>query len=72
MITTRGPRRSMSRPSSGENSVEIRKPTEKAPAVNPRSQPNSWRMAGKRSENDVRALMPTAMVTKATATTIQP
>ena len=44
----------------------------KAPAVSPRSQPNSSRMGGKRSENAVRALTPMAMVTKAEATTTHP
>jgi hypothetical protein len=52
--------------------VEIMKPKAKAPAVSPRSQPNSVRMGGKSSEKAVRALTPTAMVTKATATTTQP
>ncbi len=47
-------------------------PTEKAPAVSPRSQPNSSRIGGKRSENEVRALTPIPMLTKTTATMIQP
>ena len=71
-ITTRGPRRSIRRPSEGVRTAETRKPKEKAPAVTPRSQPNSARIGGKSSENTVRALTPTAIVTKATATTTQP
>ena len=71
-MSVRTPRRSMSQPSQGENGVETTNPTAKAPAVSPRSQPNSSRMGGKRSENAVRALTPMAMVTKAEATTTQP
>ena len=52
--------------------LETMNPKANAPAVRPRSQPNSARMGGKNSENAVRALTPTAMVTKATATTTQP
>ncbi|MGY4415768.1 hypothetical protein ACVWW4_007504 [Bradyrhizobium sp. LB7.1] len=48
------------------------KPKEKAPAVTPRSQPNSEMMGGKNNEKAVRALTPMAMVTKVTATTTQP
>ena len=48
------------------------KPNEKAPAVTPRSQPNSERIGGKNSENAVRALTPIAMVTNVTATISQP
>ena len=62
----------MNRPSAGLSTAETRKPNEKAPAVTPRSQPNSSRIGGKSSEKAVRALTPSAMVTKATATTIQP
>ena len=51
---------------------EIRKPNEKAPAVTPRSHPNSSTMGGKNSEKAVRALTPIAMVTKVTTTMIQP
>jgi hypothetical protein len=71
-ITVRGPRRSISRPIIGEKNVETKKPMEKAPAVTPRSQPNSWSRGGKSRENEVRALMPMPMVTKATATITQP
>jgi len=42
------------------------------PATMPRSQPNSSRIGGNNSENAVRALMPIAIVMKATATMIQP
>jgi hypothetical protein len=41
-------------------SAETRKPNEKAPAVTPRSQPNSARIAGNSSEKAVRALTPMA------------
>ncbi len=71
-ITTRGPRRSIIRPSDGLRTAETRKPNENAPAVTPRSQPNSSRMGGNRSENAVRALTPMPMVTNAHATTTQP
>ena len=56
----------------GENDVETTKPTEKAPAVTPRSQPNSSRMGGKSREKAVRAVTPMPMVTKADATMTQP
>jgi hypothetical protein len=71
-ITTRGPRRSIRRPSDGLRTAETRKPNEKAPAITPRSQPNSERIGGKSSENAVRAFTPSAIVTNATATTTQP
>mgnify|MGYP003694046105 CR=1 FL=1 len=71
-ITKRGPRRSIRRPTSGLRQAETRKPNEKAPAVSPRSQPNSSRIGGNKSENAVRALTPIAIVTNAAATTIQP
>jgi hypothetical protein len=71
-ITKRGPRRSISRPSSGLSRAETRNPKEKAPAVTPRSQPNSSRIGGKSSENAVRALTQIAIVTKTTPTTTHP
>jgi len=71
-ITKRGPRRSIRRPTNGLRHAETRKPNEKAPAVSPRSQPNSSRMGGNRSENAVRALTPIAIVTNPAATTTQP
>ena len=52
--------------------VATTKPTEKAPAVAARSQPNSARMGGNSRENDVRVLTPMPMVTNATAMTIHP
>ena len=52
--------------------ADTRKPNEKAPAVTPRSQPNSSRIAGNSSEKAVRALTPTAIVTNAIATSSQP
>ena len=70
--TTRGPRRSISRPRDGLSIAETRKPNEKAPAVTPRSQPNSSRIGGKSSEKAVRALTPTPMVTNTTPTMTQP
>ena len=71
-MTTRGPRRSISRPSDGLSTAAIRNPNENAPAVTPRFQPNSASMGGNRSENAVRALTPTPIVTKVTATITQP
>ena len=68
----RGPLESMSLPSKGLSSAEVRNPKEKAPATVARSHPNSWTMGANRSEKDVRALTPTAMVTKAMATISQP
>ena len=58
------------RPISGLTTPETTKPNENAPAVTPRSQPNSSRIGGKNSENAVRALTPIAMVTNVTATMI--
>src|SRR5262249_33794353 len=54
-ITMRGPRRSISRPTSGLSSAETKKPKENTPAVTPRSQPDSSRTGGNGSENAVRA-----------------
>jgi hypothetical protein len=59
-------------PSEGLRIAETRKPNENAPAVTPRSQPNSSRIGGRNRENAVRALTPMAVVTNATATTTQP
>jgi hypothetical protein len=70
--TTRGPKRSMSMPRNGAMQVAATKPTEKAPAVTPRSHPNSVTRAGNRRENAVRVLTAIPMVTKATATITQP
>ena len=71
-ITKRGPRRSISRPTPGVTTAETRNPKEKAPAVSPRSQPNSARIGGNSRENAVRALTPIAIVTNPAATTTQP
>ena len=71
-ITARGPWRSISQPSVGLSSAETTKPKENAPAMTPRSQPNSPRIGGNSSENAVRALTPMPVLTKATATMIQP
>ncbi len=71
-ITARGPARSIKRPISGATAPETRNPNEKAPAVTPRSQPNSSMMGGKNSEKAVRALTPIAMVMNVTAMMIQP
>ena len=60
------------RPISGLSTAETTKPNENAPAVRPRSQPNSPMIGGKNSENAVRALTPMPMVTNATATISQP
>ena len=71
-ITKPGPSRSMSQPMAVARGMEARNPNEKMPAVRPRDQPVSSRIGGKRRENAVRLLAPMAMVTNATATTIQP
>ena len=71
-ITTRGPQRSIAIPRNGTYAVATRKATENAPAVTARSQPNSARIGGNSSENAVRVFTPMPIVTKATATTIQP
>ena len=56
----------------GPRIADTRKPNENAPAVIPRDQPNSSRIGGKKSENAVRALTPTPIVTNAIATMNQP
>jgi hypothetical protein len=60
------------RPTSGLATAEARKPKENAPAARPRSQPNSSMSGGMRSENAVRAVTPTAIVTNAMPTSSQP
>jgi hypothetical protein len=60
------------RPISGLTAPETTKPKEKAPAVTPRSHPNSEMIGGKNNENAVRALTPIAMVTNVTTTISQP
>src|ERR1700722_8448301 len=62
----------MVRPISGLAAAETTKPNEKAPAVMPRSHPNSSMIGGKNSENAVRALTPIAMGRNVTAMMIQP
>src|SRR5256885_3171663 len=71
-ITTRGPRRSISRPREGLRTAETRKPKENAPAVTPRSQPNSSRIGGERSGKGGRAVYPPPPLTKGTAPVTQP
>src|SRR5947208_15956393 len=71
-ITTRGPRRSIRRPREGLRTAETRKPKENAPAVTPRSQPNSSRIGGHSSEKAVGALTPTAIVKQGKPTSSQP
>lgn len=71
-MTSLGPRRSISQPTPGVTAAETRKPNEKAPAVIPRSHPNSSRIAGNSKENAVRAFTPIAIVTNAIATRTQP
>ena len=68
----RGPKRVITNPSVGTSMMDAANPIEKTAAVTPRSQPNSSRMGGKKSENEVRALTPTDIVTKAIPTTTQP
>ena len=48
------------------------KPNENAPAVTPRSQPNSSRIGGKSSEKSVRAFTQMAIVAKTTAAATHP
>ena len=71
-ITKRGPRLSIRRPTTGLITADTRKPKEKAPAANPRSQPNSSTMGGNISEKAVRAVTLTATVRKAIAMITQP
>ena len=71
-MTMRGPRRSISVPSSGISVAEMMKPKEKAPAMTPRSQPNSSSIGGNSRENAVRTLTPMPMVTKTTPTITHP
>src|SRR2546428_9499467 len=71
-ITTRGPRRSIRRPTRGLSAAETRNPKENAPAVKPRSQPNSSRIGGDNQEKAGRALTPLAMGSEATATGTPP
>src|SRR2546426_10848597 len=66
-ITTRGPRRSISRPREGLRTAETRKPKENAPAVTPRSQPNSSRIGGESSEKAGRAVNPPPPAAKGAA-----
>lgn len=70
--TRRGPYLSISRPLSGLSTAERKKPNEKAPAMSPRSQPNSPISGGISSENAVRAVTVIAMVTNAAPTMTQP
>ncbi len=60
------------RPISGLTAADTTKPNENAPAVRPRSHPNSPMIGGKNSENAVRAFTPIAMVTNVTTTISQP
>ena len=72
LITVLGPNRSINRPFNGLRIPATTKPKEKAPAVTPRLQPNSFKIGGNSRENPVRAFTPMPMVTKVTATMIQP
>ena len=49
-MTSLGPRRSVSQPTQGVTTAETRNPNEKAPAVTPRSHPNSSRICGNSRE----------------------
>ena len=62
----------MNTPTRGASTTDDKKPTENAAAVTPRCQPNSSRICGNRSENEVLTLTAIAIVTKATAITTQP
>src|SRR6185295_14271789 len=68
----RGPRLSMSRPMNGLTAADTRMPKENAPAARPRSQPNSSTIGGNIREKAVRAVTPSATVTKAMAMITQP
>ena len=72
MMITRGPRASMTRPTTGLSTADTRNPNENAPAASPLSQPNSSISGGISSENAVLAVTPTAIVTKAMPTINQP
>lgn len=71
-MTMRGPLRSINRPASGLSSAETKKPNENAPAVRPRSQPNSSINGGSNSEKAVRAVTAIAIVMKAMPMITQP
>src|SRR4051794_41786614 len=71
-ITPRGPARSIRRPISGLTAAETKNPNENAPAVTPRSHPNSLTIGGENNENAGRGVTPVAIGTKVTATKVQP
>src|SRR2546429_9167194 len=71
-ITTRGPRTSINRPSEGLRTAETRKPKENAPAVTPRSQPNSSRIGGEGNEKGGRAVTPPPLGRQGTGTRVPP
>ena len=71
-MTTRGPKRVSSAPVNGPMAAAKIKPKAKAPAVSPRAQLNSAKMAGYKREKAVRAFTPTAIVAKAQATMAHP
>src|SRR3989442_13108827 len=71
-MTTRGPRRSISRPTSGLKMAETRKPNENAPAVTPRSQPNSSRIGGEGGGKGGGAVAPPAPGAQEKATLTPP
>ena len=71
-MAIRGPKRPIITPTKGVASIETMKPIENIEAVSPRLHPNSSRIGGYSSENDVRAFTPIPMVTKATAIITQP
>ena len=70
--STRGPSRSIRTPRNGVKAFDARSPVVNVAAVSARDQPNSSRIAGKNSENAVRAFTTTPIVTKAVATSTQP
>src|SRR5262249_487747 len=71
-MTRRGPALSIWRPISGLNTADTTKPNEKAPAVTPRSQPNSVRIGGNNSGKGGGTLTPMALRAKTTGTVSQP
>src|SRR4051812_49784675 len=70
--TMRGPRWSISQPTSGARNAETRKPNENTPAVAPRSPPNSSRIGGEKSEEAVGGVTPHPQVTNTDPATNQP
>ena len=67
-----GATNSRSLPTTGASIAPIANPIENVAAVVARSQPYSFRIAGKSKEKEVRTLTPIPIVIKTIATTAQP